>query len=420
MARARVRLCPRCGQKLPESGEFTALLKCEFCGEQIHITGSSSRIFRLPDEIQLQTPAFGVERSPWLDMGLQEAPSPQAALDSKAASDDIPAAPKTVPKDLDKAITSYALGLFRVNGWPCMELEGYRAFIVKAAFRDSKTGNKDVANITVSASGGVLTFETVVLPLPAPPWNVLREAINALNLCCGGAVFVLRECGIAARNRLLPGGGDVASFTVEDIMQSLRQLNHDRKLALPILEEAVRDARLSPTSIELTFSGPLLPNVVPTGFDQLYDLCQSSGYHAVRDGDMIGLSTTPCPFNQCLVQASSVGGVVRLWTVLGEDVEALMASDRWQYVRQVLRTLSRESPALTPTQLNQLLERLNSLNDTSGLIRYVWSNGKVYAMAVVPASGKELAVEDLQCFAQALFRCAHQETPRREWIRRAV
>jgi len=384
------------------------LLKCDICGEQIQITDSSSRIFRLPDEIQLQTPAFGIESSPWLDLGLQEAPSPQAALEPKAASERVPEAPKTAPKDPDKAITAYALGLFRVNGWPCSELDGYRAFAVKASFRDPRTGAKDTSNFTVSATGGVLTFETVVLPLPPPPWNILREAINALNLCSGGSVFVLRECGIAARHRLLPSTERPEALTVEDIVQALRQINHDKKLATPVLEAAIRDGRLSPTSIELAFSEPIPPNVKPVTFEQLYALGQASGFHAVRDGDMIGLSSRPCPFNQCSVQASAVGGVLRLWTVLGEDVEALMASDRWQYVRHVLRNLSHESPALTPTQLSQLLERLNGLNDTSALIRYVWSNKKVYAMAVVPASGKELAVEDFVRLTQALFRSANE------------
>jgi hypothetical protein len=353
-------------------------------------------------------------------MGLQEAPSPQAALEPKAASDQIPEAPKTAHKDPDKAITAYALGLFRVHGWPCRELEGYRAFAVKAAFRDPKTGTKDVANFTVSASGGVLTFETVVLPLPPPPWNILREAINALNLCSGGSVFVLRECGVAARHRLLPSTEKAEALTVEDIMQALRQINHDKKLATPVLEEAARDGRLSPTSIELAFSEPIPPNVTPVAFEQMYNLGQASGFHSVRDGEMIGLSSHPCPFNQCPVQASSVGGVLRLWTVLGEDVEALMASDRWQYVRHVLRNLSHESPALTPTQLSQLLERLNSLNDASALIRYVWSNKKVYAMAVVPATGKELAVEDFVRLTQALFRSANEGTRGMGRIRKAV
>jgi hypothetical protein len=152
----------------------------------------------------------------------------------------------------------------------------------------------------------------------------------------------------------------------------------------------------------------------------MYGLGQASGLHSVRDGEMIGLSNHPCPFNQCPVQASTVGGVLRMWTVLGEDVEALTASDRWQYVRHVLRNLSHESPALTPTQLSQLLERLNNINDASALIRYVWSNKKVYAMAVMPATGKELAVEDFARLTQALFRSANEGTRGVGWTRKAV
>jgi hypothetical protein len=404
--------CPRCGQPLSRTS-VNGQLVCGICGEQTR--RDSGRIFRLPELVQLQTPSPGT-----LEPLVAGQPA-QMLKPVLATPPGLPAALPTVPKDPDKALTSFALGLFRVRGWPCRELEGYRAFVVRAGFCNPETGLKDICNITVSAAGGVLTFETTLLPLPAPPWQDVRETLNALNLCSGASVYLLRECGVVARHRLLPRSSDAAAFSVDGVMQALRQLNHDRRLALPILEDALRQGHADHAAIQKAFAMPLAAqHVAPLTLERLYDLGQFIGCHTVREGEMVGLSPQPCSLAQCPVWASAAGGVLRAWTVLGEDVEALLTLDRWKFVRHVIRTMNREAPGLSRAQLAQLLERLNNLNDNSALLRYAWNNGKIYALAVCPPSGGEFGVDEFRSLIQALFRCASAGPSEMERIRRAV
>jgi hypothetical protein len=404
--------CPRCGQPL-SAASADGQLVCGICGEQTR--RDSGHLFRLPEAVLLQTPCPGT-----LEQLAAGRPA-QTLRPVLAAPPTLPAATPTVPKDADKALTSFALGLFRVRGWPCRELEGYRAFVVRAGFRNPTTGIKDICNITVSAAGGVLTFETTLLPLPAPPWQDVRETLNALNLCSGGSVFLLRECGVAARHRLLPHSSDAAAFCVDGVMQALRQLNYDRRLALPILESALRQGSADHAAIQKAFALPLAPDhVAPLTLDHLYNLGQFIGCHTVREGEMVGLSPESCSLGQCPVWASAAGGVLRAWTILGEDVEALLTLERWKFIRQVIRTMSREAPGLSRAQLGQLLERLNNLNDNSALLRYAWHNSKIYALAVCPPSAGEFGVDEFRSLVQALFRCASAGPSEMERIRRAV
>src|SRR5205823_1351408 len=51
-----------------------------------------------------------------------------------------PAAPATQPKDSDKALVNVALGILRLQGWPCREEAGYKSFTMHVTFKTAAQG----------------------------------------------------------------------------------------------------------------------------------------------------------------------------------------------------------------------------------------------------------------------------------------
>ena len=414
--------CPRCGQSVSislDSGHATA--QCEFCQEAFQI--QSGAPFRLPDELELEGDANSSARSPWADVSRSSASGAHTFNISSLVPpgvDVTPAAVPVAPKDPDKALTSFALGIFRVRSWPCRELEGYRAFVVRVGFRKPLGGEKDICNITVSAVGGVLTFETILHPLPPPPWMPIREALNSIN-SVSRAVFVLRECGVVARHKLLPRGTENGSFTVDGIFNTLRQLNHDRLMAKPLLEAVLRGEALDCMALERNFGFPPPSQAgVTLTLAQACDLAGFAGFFRTLEGPTLYLSHAPCAVEECKVCVGVMGGALRGWTVLEEGQEKRWPGQRWALVRQILRNTTRMGPAISRSLLTRVLERLNALNDCSGMLRYVWNNGAVLALAVHTPAEMDIRVEEFKFFADALFRCACEGERELKAIRRAV
>lgn len=411
--------CPRCGQiVLLTVEDRQTVLRCRACREKFLLYSGSP--FQVPDNLELEERTQAGAAGPWhaAARGLAASPAAPRASGLHAV---MPAAPPLPPKDPDKALTSFALGMFRVRGWPCQELEGYRAFEVRLGFPRPEGGGKDICKVSVSASGGVLTFETLLLPLPAPPWLPVREALNALNARSGGSVFLLRESGVVARHKALPRLEEHGAFSVQGLFRALRQLHHDRRLALPVLEAALRDQRVDHLSVERAFSAPVAPGAFPPpSVAQLQDLAGFAGYHTLIEGSTLGLSREPCSAEDCRVRVSVAGGVLRGWTVLEEERQARRTGVRGALVRHFLRHSKRIGPQFSHSLLGRLLERLNVLNDSPGLLRYLWSHGRILAMAVHSPVEAEMKVEEFTLFAEALFRCASEGAREIGQIRQAV
>ncbi|MCZ7648405.1 MAG: hypothetical protein M5U26_24625 [Planctomycetota bacterium] len=315
-----------------------------------------------------------------------------------------PAAKLAEPKDFDKMLATYALGLFRVRGWPCQDLPGYKAFIVRARIANPDCPSPDVCNVTISAARGVLTLETVVRALPPPPWTTLRETLNAINQCSGGSLFLMRECGVVVRYKLVPQATPEGRFHVDNILGALRQMNHDRRLALHVLHMAGQWSVFDARAVRRAFASPVVePKPVPLSY--LQDLAGFAGYYAVERDGILHLNKEICAPAECPIRMRLEDGVIRAWTVLAPEVTSKFCGERWEFVRKIMRHLTRSSNMkLTRSQASRLLEHLNVLNDTSALLRYLWTEDGLSAIATHTMLEPELSVEEFQLLTDALFR----------------
>ena len=416
--------CLRCGHSVPlviEDPNVVAV--CEMCGEKMRVNPFMP--YAVPDDIQLESDEEARAKDPWADAS--RSPSGRyIAVDCPSITplpntvQAVPAARPVAPKDPDKALTSFVLGIFRFRGWPCHELEGYRAFEVRSGFKNPATGQLDVCNVKVSAMRGVLTLETQILPTPHPQlWRILREALNEMNLRSGGSVFLFTECGVLARNKIIPRPAENGTFSERGVLQGMRQLNHDRRLALPLLHAVLGTGKLKAEVVAQAFAKPAAPNTIaPMPIEQVGDLAEFAGYCAHRIGETLYLSEGPCAPEECPLRLLASTGVLRTWTIL--QLEATRgARPKWSFVKKVIKSV-RTHGLHDLSVLGRLLEQLNVLNEGAGHLRFVWHEGSVLAMSVYTPVESELTVEEFKAMLDALMKIGDEKSQEHQEFMTAV
>jgi hypothetical protein len=318
-----------------------------------------------------------------------------------------------VAKDPDEELLNFALGLFRVRGWACSEPEGSRAFAVQAQFLDPATQLTDCCEVIVSAARGRLSFEAVLAPGPVTPGLGLFQTLNALNRWSCGPTFVLRECGVAVRQILLPGA-EPGGPTVDGVMHALRRLNWDRRLALPIVERVLADGCFDPAAIRSSFTSMDSDNQATTT-ETLQELGIVLGYRVLREADTVGLTPYSGPLAGSCVHLQITAGVLRAWIMLGEDPAPPGAAQRSPYPTRGYIT---PAAAISGAELEAILQRLNALNDASLLPRYVFSASRTYALVAHAPGARRLTAAELKVLVQALFRATWEHPPGFEPVRR--
>ncbi|MBI3828780.1 MAG: TFIIB-type zinc ribbon-containing protein [Planctomycetes bacterium] len=418
--------CPHCGNNVPlEIEHKSAEIVCSFCGEKIRL--AEFEPYHVPEELQLEDEADhpAPVAGPWNHLAKKEKTKSGAFDFAELVPSEMKAvpaaAPPTLPKDPDKALTTFALGMFRVRGWPCQEMEGYKSFAVKAGFRNPETGQQDVCDVTVSARNGVLTLETELAPLPEPSlWAPVRETLNLMNARSGGSVFLLRESGVIVRIKVLPRAAELGAFSTRGILQALRQLNHDRRLAYTVMVDVLQSGMTDRNYIERRFAQPTaegLSAAMTTA--QLQDLAAFSGYYSYLHGDAVAVIRFACPLEECRVRMVVADAVIRGWAILDDNLTRV-PTHAWTFVKHVIKSARESGEMPSRTMVGRLLERLNVLNDSAGLLRFIYSNGCVLAMSVYAPVEPEMSPEEFRQIADALLRCSSDDSEERREIRSAV
>lgn len=448
--------CPICGKPLPlgSAGESEAAA-CGYCGLKVRIQalyGSASpAAFPPAGPVLMPAPAAGAAggkpdavppvagpaaqaqaqvvatagAGPSTASAASEPPLPMAGRpqseesrgeSAAAGAPEASAAPaRTCPlrafplgRSSDAALVGFARACIQEQGWPCQAWEGRDAFATEARLPGTEGGAEEVCNVTVSASGGVLTLETIAARMPPPPWRPLYETLNRLNLCSRGPVFLAREYGVVLRTLFSSEPQTREFLSPEKLLHALVRLMHDRRAAQPILENVGGES--VPRHIERAFALAAPPfDEMAISLTQLQVLACSAGCHPYESGPALYLNRMPSSRNQCPVRMLLDGDVLRCWAFLAGDLPGGQTPEKHPFVRQVLGQI-RESPVeLNPAQAAVLLERLNSLNEASIELRYVWSGRQVLAMAVYTPALRDMKVSTFKRLAEMLFCCTSAE-----------
>jgi hypothetical protein len=115
------------------------------------------------------------------------------------------------------------------------------------------------------------------------------------------------------------------------------------------------------------------------------------------------------------LRASVDGGVLRVWTLLGEDLEALAASSSSRLPELVVL----DAGASAPGALEALLSEMNALNEASTVVRYVWSGDKVCALAS-SVWGEDAAPLGLRQALESVAHCARKVPPLPDGMRKVM
>ncbi len=319
------------------------------------------------------------------------------------ASEDTPPAPPTQPKDPDKALTGVAIGIFRMKNWPCQEEPGYKAFRAKVKFHSAQLNVTSIDDYRVSAAHGLLMLETPAVELP-PLTNVpLLEMINEINQRSISSVFFLTEQGVMMRHALIPMPREDGFLTSGMILQTLRQINHDRRHALSLLREAVECKKLDPLAIARAFAEPAAACAVKSDtLEQTADLAGFAGLHTNRLNGQITLSKDIMPADKCAVHMAALPGFVRGWATLDE-------SSRGGAAWNVIPSAFREMLNKVGTKPYKILEQLNEMNRKAELVRFTYTKRKVVASAALFPTDAPTSVEQFKVFAEALLHFAPSE-----------
>ncbi|MCW8129992.1 MAG: hypothetical protein KIS92_06530 [Planctomycetota bacterium] len=439
--------CPYCGIdfNIP-FGETADTLNCPACGRTVSILAhKSGRLKAVPAEASERPPsgrfqhgrsmndAKGSGRLPAQPgSGFYNRPSafvrpPSGAY---AAQPQAPAQshlrPKTTPMPLrkphgkDELLLAEARALFERWGWHCQDWEGRKAFAGLAVLGHDPRQRHESINVTVFAANGILGFETVVCPLPAPPWMPLREMLNRMNTRSGGSIFLIRECGIVARGKLFQQKPPFDVLVPEQVLRLVRQLNLDRREALEFLDEesladeAGTQQRLNEHRPPLASAHNLL------SMRHLLDLAEKCDYFGIAKSGLLYLSREECELRECRVWLGLSGGVLRGWAIPGVDMEMQHPGERWSFFRK-MAGLFRSAPVhLSRAQVDHLLERLNAANELPRMLSYVWNGERVLACTVFPNADRSTDPHEFRQITENLLDFADEgrvETPQ---VRQAV
>lgn len=310
-----------------------------------------------------------------------------------------------------------AMKIFQAHGWPCQPWEGYDAFALQAQMTDGPRSHKNVFNLTVSANGPILTFETILTPLPKPPWLAIREILNELNLRSSGSLFLLRECGIVLRYKLVLRRSE--NHIPEDrLMQVMSRLNHDRVLALPVIEEVSRTGLANLPRVRRMFTLNAAQRTSTISLSDLQMFANYAGFFSLREGQIVLVSRDPRPGERCPVRMTISHGVIRAWTYPGKD----MPNKRWGTVRGLLKFLGNNNTGqkFRWQQYGRVLKVLGEINENASLLRFVWKDGRVLALVTCAPFETQLNNEEFNSYLEALFRCSREGTSQTSIFRRAV
>ncbi|MCK6473166.1 MAG: hypothetical protein L6R28_15585 [Planctomycetes bacterium] len=415
-------LCSLCGHAVP-CPDLTKNdpIPCPVCGE----TCSPPREVSLQglDNLQLEVEAEAITRSLWKDDRAilndvehedetNETPVAAAPAQPAAAADGEVDLAAGAGLDLHaecEALCDYAMALFQDLGWACERWDDFHAFSMRAQVANPATDKADSVNVTVSSMGGILSFETVAMALPEPPWHRLREAMNHLNFCSNSSVFLLRECGVVVRHCVVPRKGE-EWFTSAELMLAVRRLNYDRAVAVSLLEPVARTGLIDYPAIRRSLQKPLtLHHTRPVSHAQLEALSKFVGYRAAWDETTMHLSKDRRPPERCPVHLQIAEGALRVWAVPGSSGSSAWPGLKWGIVRQVMRNFGKDGEPLSRSQAGRLLERLNALNETASVLRFVWNQGQILALATYPPTERDLPVERYHLIVEAMMRCAQEQ-----------
>ena len=308
-----------------------------------------------------------------------------------------PPAPPVQPKDADKALVNTALGTFRLNGWLCQEDQEYRSFVVSVKVRSQQRGVLSTENFRVYAENGVLYFDQLALDLPFSAIGGLpiMETLNEINQRSVSSVFMLGTSGIAIRHAMIPRGKEDGYFSAAMLVQTLRQMYHDRRNGLSLLRQVMESRMLDPLFIARAFANPVLPT--PAGgltLEQAENLANFAGFITINDGRQLYLSRDKMPPDRCPVRVNCGSGMLRGHTVIG-DVQNGKFS--WKFMPSRLRSLIKTDSA------SKIHERLNALNLRHSPVRYVAARKSLVAMSMAFATDQDITVEQFKQFASALL-----------------
>ncbi|HYF51207.1 MAG TPA: hypothetical protein VEJ63_17460, partial [Planctomycetota bacterium] len=271
---------------------------CPICNQALAI---SNVILSLPDKIEMNGDDHDLRRMTRENEFADAASSPPRPAVSVSAL--TPAAPLLPPKDPDKALANTALGMLRLQNWPCTEEPGYRSFKMTVRFKSPTRGVVANDEFRVFADNGLLFFEQLVLEVPDLPGIPLLETLNEINQYSVAATFFLKADGVYMRHAIIPRAKEDSVFSVRTLLQSLRQMYHDRRHALSLLRQVVETAVLEPMVVARAFAYPLTPGNVSCGtLEDLADLARFSGYCVNKDSRQVFLSRDSMQPDRCPVR----------------------------------------------------------------------------------------------------------------------
>lgn len=386
--------CPKCGNvfQVESSGEKNAA--CPGCGENVRIVAhSSARLaaIRPEDAMDLASPiASGAYQ------GVRPEHAPKPAID-----------PETDYQEwLEQTMLAQARSALVAKNATCTDWDGRKAFSALLELQHPKTLKQEAVNFTIAAMDGMLFIETIAAPLPKPPLTVLRDAVNRLNTCAGGTAFLLRTCGVVARYRLVPRMCIETGVNGDSVLRAVRQINFDRIQAGTFFQEEWMRSGLSKASaIDKAFAAPLAASVSSViSLQQLRALAEAGGFQALVKGDRLYVSEDATSVDASVWMTVN-GGVLRGWSVPGSMHESSQSSERWGVLSKLMGN-KRAVAAVSRSQLDKLLDRINEMNETAGLLNYVWDGERVLGTAMFPPTEKRLELEEFQAFVEILVKRA--------------
>ena len=374
---------------------------CEVCLKVIQVTFTPA--LKFPEKIELEDSDdedARCTRDGFQAVSFKEAPAAYCSRET-------PAATPTLPKDSDKALTNVALGIFKINNWPCQEERGYRSFVARVKFRSPQLGVTTTDNFNVSAEQGLLILQSPVLDLPDKVSATVLDTLNEINQRSVSSVFIQNGQGIVMRHALIPLQPQEGYLNGAMLLQTLRQMNHDRRHALSLLRQAVENGKLDPLGIARAFAQPMAPSRVQNQtIDQLVDVAALAGFVAFNNGGQLTLSREQISPDKCRVRISVCPGFIRGSIMLGERNGG---NYTWRFVPPRIRALLPIDKSNESGRLAQLYEQCNQLNEHANLVRIVSTQKHVVATSTFFPVDQPISIDQFKVYGEALLQFAESD-----------
>ena len=353
-----------------------------------------------PDNIELEASESQLGKAtqdPFAGCSFFEEVQPPASLNT-------PAAPPVEPKDADKGLVNIALGTLRLNGWYCHADESYRSFVMTVKIRTPRRGVIATDTFRVFADNGVLYFEQIVLELPltAVMQMPILEALNQINQRSISSVFVLQEHGVAMRHALIPRTKQEGCFSVAMMIQTMRQMYHDRRNALSLLRAVVESCgTLDPLAISRAFATPAAPGPLTSlNLLEAENLANFAGFFTINDGRQVFLARQRVPPQLCPVRLTCGPGFLKGEVTIGEIKNG---KQHWTAMPSRLQNLLKHNSAAKSMDMYQ---QINAINYRPGLLRIVAVMKSIVAMGMTFPTDQDMSVEQFKVFGNMLLSYA--------------